>query len=617
MMHNASTVAAAHTSREAVALGEDERYWTLNRLEALWNGQRHRLDPRPSFWDTSVPLRDRAPAVQASLARSAGMRLAHMVAGERSFPLVRVAASGYRVALDEAAHAALQSLASEIVTASRLPVRFRAYLIEGLKTGSAVCVQSLAYGKPCIQILPAKWCTPTRDASGCIVRLVIQYKHPDSQGVLCVYRREIGGGYDRAYQTVPAQRLVDAGFEWSSVPIASEVPIAFVPVVWTRSMCEAVEEGSSIDGHALAEGLEDELDAIDMELSQLYRNALYNGDPQLVRTGVDATMPAMPMGATGRESHGGFSYLNSVLPNWLGGGPPKSMLQKAPGKIWDLAVGSDAKMLESTGAGAGIITSALDRLMRVTTDALGVVMIDPAAMGSGDVSARALALLYGPQLDTADNLRVEYGGALAEIVDQLLRLCAGADAARDGVRLTSWDAARPALAQCWAADATGMRTWNAPPIALTWGEYFEPSWSEISAAVDAATKGVDGRVLSRRRAVELLAPLTGAAVLADEMSAIDNDSADSNAAVSATLGALRDEPAAVDAAPQIDVASTALNGAQVSSLLETVTAVATGQLPRASGVALLQAAFRLPAAEAEAIMGEVGRSFFASTGDVE
>jgi hypothetical protein len=66
----------------------------------------------------------------------------------------------------------------------------------------------------------------------------------------------------------------------------------------------------------------------------------------------------------------------------------------------------------------------------------------------------------------------------------------------------------------------------------------------------------------------------------------------------------------------VDVASTALNGAQVSSLLETVTAVATGQLPRASGVALLQAAFRLPAAEAEAIMGEVGRSFFASAGDV-
>ena len=529
--------------------------------------------------------------------------------------MVQVAASGYRVALDETAHAALQTLASEIVVAARLPVRFRAYLIEGLKTGSAVAVQSLAYGKPCVQILPAKWCTPTRDASGCITRLVVQYKHPDAHGDLCVYRREIGGGYDRAYQTVSARRLADADFEWSTVPIASEVPIAFVPVVWTRSMCEAVEESSSIDGHALAEGLEDEIDAIDLELSQLYRNALYNGDPQLVRTGVDVDKPAMPMGAPGREANGGFSWLNSVMPGWLTSAP-KTVVQKAPGKIWDLEVGSDAKMLESTGAGAGIITQALDRLMRVTTDALGVVMVDPAAMGSGDVSARALALLYGPQLDTADNLRVEYGDALTEIVGQFLRLCAGAAAARDGVRLTSWDAARPALARCWAVDASGAPYWNAPPITLTWGEYFEPSWSEISAAVDATTKGVDGRVLSRRRAVELLAPLTGAAMLADELEAIDNDSADSTAAVSATLGALRDEPAVVDAAPQVDVASTALNGAQVSSLLETVTAVATGQLPRASGVALLQAAFRLPAAEAEAIMGEVGRSFFASTGDV-
>ena len=614
MLTNASAVAAAATIREVAAHGEDERYWFLSRLEALWNGQRHRLDPRPSFWDTSVPLRDRAPAVQASLARSAGMRLAHMVAGERSFPSVQVAASGYRVALDETAHAALQALASEIVAAARLPVRFRAYLIEGLKTGSAVAVQSLAYGKPCVQILPAKWCVPTRDASGCITRLVVQYKHPDKNGDLCVYRREIGGGYDRAYQTVPARRLADADFEWSTVPVASEVPIAFVPVVWTRSMCEAVEESSSIDGHALAEGLEDELDAIDLELSQLYRNALYNGEPQLVRTGVDVDKPAMPMGAPGREANGGFSWLNSAMPGWLTSAP-KTVVQKAPGKIWDLAVGSDAKMLESTGAGAGIITQALDRLMRVTTDALGVVMVDPAAMGSGDVSARALALLYGPQLDTADNLRVEYGDALTEIVGQFLRLCAGADAARDGVRLTSWDAARPALARCWAVDASGAPSWNAPPIALTWGEYFEPSWSEISAAVDAATKGVEGRVLSRRRAVELLAPLTGAAMLADELEAIDNDSADTNAAVSATLGALREEPAAVDAAPQVDVASTALNGAQVSSLLETVTAVATGQLPRASGVALLMAAFRLPAAEAEAIMGEVGRSFFASPGD--
>ena len=43
-------------------------------------------------------------------------------------------------------------------------------------------------------------------------------------------------------------------------------------------------------------------------------------------------------------------------------------------------------------------------------------------------------MLHGPQLDTADNLRVEYGDALVEIVGQLLRLCAGEAAAAEGVR---------------------------------------------------------------------------------------------------------------------------------------------------------------------------------------
>lgn len=37
--------------------GESERFWALNRLEAIWTGQRYQLEARPSFWDQSVPLR--------------------------------------------------------------------------------------------------------------------------------------------------------------------------------------------------------------------------------------------------------------------------------------------------------------------------------------------------------------------------------------------------------------------------------------------------------------------------------------------------------------------------------------------------------------------------------
>jgi len=628
MLTNSSTAAAAQTAREAHALGEDARYWRINAMEALWNGVD--IDPRPGFWDTSVPLRDRAPAVRAKLARTAGLRLAHMVAGERSFPAVQVGAQGYKVELSDSERDALQALADEIKTAAKLSQRLRALIVEGLKTGTAVSVQSLSRGVPRVQILPAKWCTASRDASGAIVRLVVQYKIPGAGGKLMVYRREIGDGLDLAYEAIAAETLAAPNFTWSQVPVAHKRPIEFVAVVWTRNLCEAVEESHAIDGHALAEGLEDELAAIDLELSQLLRNALYNGEPQMVRTGVDPEKPAPPMGAPGREASApppGFSWANSILPAWMRGGS-KPATQKAPGKVWDLATGADAKLLESTGAGAQIIQGALDRLGRVVTDNMGVVMVDPATIGGGDLSARALAMLHGPQLDTADNLRVEYGDALREILSQLLRLCAGAAAAADGVRLSTWEAARSALAKCWARDASAAPEWNPPAITLAWGEYFEPSWSDISAAVDATTKAVEGRVMSRRAAVGLLAPLVGTPDAAEEMDAIEGDEGASHEAVRATLTTLRDEPAddapTVTAEGETDVVvpveadapagvapqtvkdpQAALNGAQVDALRQVVLDVSAGTYPRETGAAILTTAFPLTEAQATRILAAV------------
>jgi hypothetical protein len=55
--------------------------------------------------------------------------------------------------------------------------------------------------------------------------------------------------------------------------------------------------------------------------------------------------------------------------------------------------------------------------------------------------------------------------------------------------------------------------------------------------------------------------------------------------------------------------STALNGAQVSSMVEVISKVANGELPRGTGVAILTAAFPLTPAQAEKIMGTVGRGF--------
>jgi hypothetical protein len=55
--------------------------------------------------------------------------------------------------------------------------------------------------------------------------------------------------------------------------------------------------------------------------------------------------------------------------------------------------------------------------------------------------------------------------------------------------------------------------------------------------------------------------------------------------------------------------TTALNGAQVAALVDVVSQVASGALPRATGVEIIVASFPVTREDAERIMGNVGRGF--------
>lgn len=68
-------------------------------------------------------------------------------------------------------------------------------------------------------------------------------------------------------------------------------------------------------------------------------------------------------------------------------------------------------------------------------------------------------------------------------------------------------------------------------------------------------------------------------------------------------------PPALAVAGDQKVSDTALNGAQVASLLEVLQSVANGLLPRESGVALITASFPVSPADAERMMGSIGRDF--------
>lgn len=81
---------------------------------------------------------------------------------------------------------------------------------------------------------------------------------------------------------------------------------------------------------------------------------------------------------------------------------------------------------------------------------------------------------------------------------------------------------------------------------------------------------------------------------------------DVEAPAPAPTGAAAD-PAQLD--PEAVDPRTALNGAQVASMVEIIRLVATGELPRETGVELLTAAFPLSREQADKIMGPVGRTF--------
>jgi hypothetical protein len=559
--------------------GETDRFWRINRLEAAWNGCAY--DERPSFWDTSVPMRDRAPAVQSQIVRAAGRRLVSLVFGERAFPKIKTESAAFGVSLSTEQSAALQRLVDEVLRVASLKRRMREVLSDGLRAGTTVALQSIRAGRLSVDLVPAKWCTPTFEDDGrTLKRLVVEYKFP-RDGKWYVHRREIEAPVDVTYEPVEVARLEHAAIDWTKVPVAHRIPCAFVPAVWHRNMAESIETATAVDGHALAEGLEDEIGALDLELSQLYRNALYNGDPQMVRIGLDE--PAnIPRGQTASTGNGWASIV------------PQPALKKSVTNLWDLPTGSDAKMVESSGAGAQIIASSIEHLRRVIVDAMGIVLADPTQLGTGELSARALTLM-APMLATADDLRVEYGETLLSILDQLLRLCAMTPGR---IELASLEAARPALDVLFARGPDGGAVWMRAPIALAWGEYFEPSWSDLSAAIDVARKANgDQPVMTLEESRALLAPLLG---LEGDATAVAGEQ---QKWVDATSAALSPVAAAADGAAA--VADTALNGAQTASLVEIGEKLQSGLITEAFARVAIRKAFPTfsPADVEEALSG--------------
>lgn len=606
-------------------LGDPARYRRLERWEKIWHGSRY--DDRPSFWAKDVPLQERAPYIVVPIVRSAGKRLIAMVLGEGRFPTLTIKRSAAkRAGLSDDDCAKVEAFISDVLDAARARQQFRLGAQHAFACGTNVMLASLRDGLPCVDVFPAKWCTPKRDArTGDVCELEVLYRfNVDETNPITGtdetrsfwFRRVVTHESDTTFAPEPVD---DNGYmpaTWTPDPTKT-FRVPFCAVTWHRSM-PSVDVQGDIDGTALAEGLVDETEALDFTASLGHRNARYNAEPQMVTIGA----PDID-GPTGRANsakpsednlqRAGFTVVNPSIPGesppwwkraaqWVGG----KILRKAPGTVWKLPPNSDAKMLESNGSGADILERDFGRIRAIILDALSVVMSDPEKIGTGDISARALALMHAPMIAEADTLFEEWSrDMIGPTVTNLLRLCASQQTIdAGGVGIPGWEEAIPLLMRFYEAASSRFRL----PLEFKHGPYFEPSAGDVSSSITAARAATGDRpVLSLRTAVAMI---PGVRDVDAEVAALEGSADADSARMSALLGH-DDAPDTVPTpdAAEANVQQTALNGAQVAALIEIITQVATGELPRDAAVNAMALAFQITPAEADRILASAGRGF--------
>jgi len=490
-MFNPSKETLTSFNERLNAFGEDVRYWRLNTHEAFWRGAHY--DNRPNFWDDTVPLQERAPCVRSHIVETSITRLADLVFGKSRFPVLAVGESDYDVVFSEPEQEVLAAFVARIVEKASLRTVMRTLLEQGLGVGSSVVLCSIVRGLPKAQVLSAKYCTPTFSRHNEVETLTISYL-TEKDGKSVRFRRVLDATSDTTFFEL-APELVGK-VPWMPDPDRTvEHNLGFCPVIWRAHQPE-VSDHDCLDGQPLFAGCESEVEALDMALSLRHRNALYNGEPQIIRSGVDTVNP---LGEVGRQAKSdGFL-------NWIGATPYSnrgSGTKKAPGKIWNLPQGADAKLLESSGAGAQILELDAEGLRKVLLEARSIVIASPETV-SANASAALMEVIHAPMVATADMLRDPYGALLVEIVNMFLRMATTPIVEQQGLFVVGYVIVRQLLQRCYYEGI-----WVGLSITCAWGEYFEAKWLDISAGVMAAKEANGGLpVMTHKQSLQLIAPL--------------------------------------------------------------------------------------------------------------
>jgi hypothetical protein len=232
--------------------------------------------------------------------------------------------------------------------------------------------------------------------------------------------------------------------------------------------------------------------------------------------------------------------------------------------------------------------------------------------------AHAMEMMEAGLMDKVEALRL-FGSLTHE--DAVARLEQIAAAKMAESRMMMVESASPAAEE---GDLEVRPATAAPDVSLAHAEAMSEVGEELDAAEEAlAALDLDGanaqviaaviESLREARGYLGLGPKVEAEVEIHDDEDMDDEAPEVASTETPQAAAPEESVAAAATEAGVPASAVAMNGAQVQAAQGIVTAVAKGELPRATGVAMLVQFFNMPSDAADAMMGEVGRGFTLAT----
>jgi hypothetical protein len=486
--------------RQNAMNGAPQRYRDATVAELYYLGKQY--EDKRSWWDRSVPLRDRKPLIIVPLFKDAIESLARFTWGGHRFPALLVPASqedgssvGPLLNKDDA-HT-LTKFANNVVRAGRLARAAREFTRKALITTSAAIILGARGGYLTTHVETGKHCTPEFDPNqpGRVKRLTILYQYPKEEQLSLTssrtrmywYRRVVDENADTTFKEIPVQSGATPD-SWEADPERTvEHGLGWCPAHWVRTL---PDDADPIDGRPVIDPqLYPMLDDINYVVSQRSRAVRYGCDPKKLAAGIAQN--------------------------------EKDQLEKqGAGETW-FTQSPDAKVsfIETIGYGVQRATEHLNDLTTVFREAVSVVKADPKTT-SGNISGVVLEFLHAPMISLASDLRADLGDdGYCMLVAMAMRLAHDLRAQDKDLWIEGIDQAVPIL------DRSQQRkgAWLDAPLTIQWPAFFPETEQDKAARVQYTNQALQGELVGRTTATRQVAPIFDIEDVEAEQDAINDD----------------------------------------------------------------------------------------------